>query len=54
MNYYITTFCYGDKYSPIEKKWMKRIEEKCPKSNIIIYKDKNIYQLCFLGYNSYV
>ena len=29
MSYYITTFCYGNKYQPILPKWIERIENKC-------------------------
>jgi len=42
MNYYITTFCYGSKYSPIKNIWLKRINEKCKNSECIIFNEINI------------
>ena len=29
MDYCITTFCYGEKYTPIGQKWFERITNKC-------------------------
>lgn len=42
MSYYITTFCYGQKYSPIKDIWCKRIDDKCENSNIIIFDNINV------------
>lgn len=46
MNYYITTFCFGNKYTPILPKWIERIESMCKKSVIKIW-DKPDIQLPF-------
>jgi len=42
MSYYITTFCYGDKYSPILEKWIERIKNKCINSIIEIFTECNL------------
>jgi predicted nucleotidyltransferase len=36
MEYYITTFCYGSKYSPIKDIWCDRINQKCKNAEIVI------------------
>jgi len=40
--YYITTFCYGSKYLPIQEKWIERINDKCKNAMIKIYDNINI------------
>lgn len=40
--YYITTFCYGNKYEPIIPKWKQRIQQKCKDAQIIIHNTCNI------------
>ena len=42
MSYYITTFCYGDKYTPILNKWAERIKNKCKNSIICVFNKCNI------------
>ena len=37
MNYYITTLCIGNKYLPIKQHWVNRVNEKCNKSEIVIF-----------------
>jgi hypothetical protein len=38
MSYYITTYCYGNKYEPIKTEWTNRIKERCTSvSNIHIH-----------------
>lgn len=37
MNYYITTFCHGQKYQPIVNHWIKNNENKCPTSKSVIF-----------------
>jgi hypothetical protein len=49
MNYYITTFCYGNKYTPILPKWIERIETMCKNSVIKIWDKLDIV----LDYRSY-
>jgi len=55
MSYYITTFCYGNKYTPIKESWSKRIKETCKNAEIIIFDNifilKNtIFEPTFPGY----
>ena len=55
MNYYITTFCYGQKYSPIKDIWCNRIKNKCKNSEIVIFSDVSVlddsqFQSYFPGY----
>ena len=42
MSYYITTFCYGNKYEPILPKWKSTIENRCKNSLIKIFDKCNI------------
>ena len=42
MNYYVTTFCYGNKYEPIVEKWTERIKKKCKNSECVIFNKINI------------
>jgi hypothetical protein len=42
MDYCITTFCYGEKYEPIGKKWFERITNKCKNMNCLIFNNFNI------------
>ena len=41
--YSVTTFCYGNKYSPIRTKWVERIQNKCLQAEIKIYENVNQY-----------
>lgn len=41
MSFYVTTFCYGNKYEPIKEKWLERIKNKCNNSIVEIYKETN-------------
>jgi hypothetical protein len=55
MKYYITTLCYGPKYSPIKDIWCNRIHEKCKNSEIIVFSDISVlnnsqFQKNFPGY----
>ena len=40
--YYLTTFCYGDKYLPIKEKWVERIHHTCRNAIVKIYDSINI------------
>ena len=42
MEYYVTTFCYGDKYKPILQKWFERITNKCKNITCLIFNNINI------------
>jgi len=42
MDITITTFCYGEKYEPIGKKWFERITNKCKNMNCLIFDKCNI------------
>lgn len=42
MDYYITTFCYGPKYSPLKNVWYERINKKCTNCKIIIFNNVQI------------
>ena len=42
MDYFITTFCYGNKYEPILPKWTERITNKCKNSKYFIFNKNNI------------
>lgn len=42
MDYYITTYCYGEKYMPILEKWTERITSKCKNSSYFIFNKTNI------------
>jgi hypothetical protein len=42
MSYYITTFCYGNKYKPILSKWESTIKNTCKNSLIKIFDECNI------------
>jgi hypothetical protein len=42
MDYCITTFCYGEKYTPIAEKWLERITNKCKNINCSIFSKINI------------
>ena len=44
MSYYITTFCYGNKYTPILSKWMERVNKKCKNFMIKVFDNVNILQ----------
>jgi hypothetical protein len=44
MSYYITTFCYGNKYTPILSKWRERINKKCKNCMIKVFDNVNILQ----------
>ena len=37
MDYFITTFCKGNKYEPILQKWTERITNKCKNSKYLIF-----------------
>ena len=55
MNYYITTFCYGQKYAPIKDIWCNRINNKCKNSEIVVFTDISVlnnskFQPNFSGY----
>jgi len=55
MSYYITTFCYGPKYTPIKDIWYNRITNKCKNAEIVIFEDINVlnkllFQSNFHGY----
>lgn len=39
MSYYISTFCHGNKFTPICDKWKQRIAIKCPTAEIIVFSD---------------
>lgn len=41
MNYYITSCCFGDKFNQIVPHWSKRIIEKCPNTQIVLWTDQN-------------
>lgn len=45
MSFYITTFCYGNKYEPIKPKWIKRIQDTCKNSTIRIFTECNVQLL---------
>jgi hypothetical protein len=42
MSYYITTFCYGKKYTPIKDIWCNRINNKCKNAEIVIFENINV------------
>ena len=42
MSYYITSFCYGEKYAPIKDIWCNRISNKCKNSQIVIFENINV------------
>jgi hypothetical protein len=42
MDYFITTFCYGEKYQPIAEKWFERITNKCKNMNCFIFDSFNV------------
>ena len=42
MDYFITTFCKGNKYEPILQKWTERITNKCKNSKYLIFNKNNI------------
>ena len=42
MDYFITTFCYGNKYEPIIQKWIDRIKNKCKNNTVFIFNELNI------------
>ena len=55
MNYYITTFCYGEKYTPIKDIWCNRINNKCKNGQIVVFTDISVlnnsqFQPNFPGY----
>jgi hypothetical protein len=55
MKYYVTTLCYGPKYSPIKDIWCNRIINKCTNSEIIVFSDISVlnnsqFQQNFPGY----
>lgn len=55
MSYYITTFCYGQKYAPIKDIWCNRISNQCKNSQIVIFENTNVlnnlsFQSNFPGY----
>jgi len=56
MSYYITTFCYGNKYAPILSKWKERVAKKCNNSYIKVFDNVNILQnsLFFPNYPGYI
>lgn len=37
MSYYITSFCYGNKYIPIKESWCKRVKDICKHAEIVIF-----------------
>lgn len=41
MNYYITSCCFGDKFKQIVPHWNKRVCEKCPNTQVILWTDHN-------------
>jgi teichuronic acid biosynthesis glycosyltransferase TuaG len=41
MNYYITSCCFGDRFKHILPHWNKRICEKCPNAEVILWTDQN-------------
>jgi hypothetical protein len=41
MSFNVTTFCYGNKYDPIKKKWLDRIKNKCKNSIVEICTETN-------------
>ena len=56
MSYYITTFCYGQKYAPILPKWTERISQKCKDYTIKVFDDVKILQntLFISNYHGYI
>jgi len=42
MSYYITTFCYGNKYEHVLSKWISNINNSCKNSIINIFNNVNI------------
>jgi hypothetical protein len=42
MSYYITTFCYGNKYLPIKENWKQRIKHLCKNAEIMIFDNISI------------
>ena len=42
MNYYITTFCYGQKYAPIKDVWSNRIKNTCKNAEIVIFENIDV------------
>lgn len=55
MSYYITTLCYGSKYSPIKKNWVEKVKSKCKNIEIVIFDDVSIlnntnFQRGFTGF----
>lgn len=42
MSYFITTFCYGNKYEPILPKWISTIKNICKNSSIITFNKCNV------------
>jgi len=55
MDYYITTFCYGPKYSSIRDIWCERINKKCKNCEIIIFNNVKIlngllFEQTYTGY----
>jgi hypothetical protein len=44
MDYFITTFCHGNKYELILPKWNERITNKCKSSKCLVF-NKNTIKL---------
>lgn len=52
MSYYMTTFCYGKKFTPILPKWTERIAHTCKKAIVCIW-DKVDIELDYRCYGWY-
>jgi hypothetical protein len=53
--YYITTFCYGQKYYPLKNIWYDRTSKKCTYAKIVIFEDitvlrNTVFDQTFPGY----
>ena len=56
MSYYITTFCYGQKYAPIKDIWCNRIKNKCKNTEIVIFENIDVLnnQLFYPNFPGYI
>jgi hypothetical protein len=48
--YFITTFCFGNKYGPILSKWSQRIKEKCKNGQMFVLGECNVNLKYGFGY----
>jgi hypothetical protein len=43
MSYYITTFCYGNKYEPILPKWLLNVSNTCKNATPTVFNSCNVH-----------